>query len=64
MWSQEGRQILQKVPEDTTDGEGISFQPAIVAPRLDLIGCDIAPSAKMIKRDEVQIQDQNDIASR
>jgi hypothetical protein len=28
-------------------GIGFSFQPAIVASRLDLINCDIAPSAKI-----------------
>jgi len=28
-------------------GDGKSFQPAIVAARLDLITCDIAPSARM-----------------
>ncbi len=33
--------------ETTMTGIGFSFQPAIVASRLDLINCDIAPSAKI-----------------
>jgi len=34
-------------PEGNSLGDGKSFQPAIVAARLDLITCDIAPSAKI-----------------
>lgn len=50
------RQILRKVPKDTTDRVGISFQPAIVATRLDLTVCDIAPSAKISKHEQVKAQ--------
>ncbi len=38
---------IRQDPEGCLPGDWISFQPAIVASRLDLIDCDIAPSAKI-----------------